>query len=412
MARRATQSVAFAIAAIGLGVGSAGALPTDPPVELVGLAPSVTEQISYDDNLYRLPSSVDPVTIFGPKAERGDWMNLLSVRLAGRWPAGRQDIYLDAHVDDNYFLEASDLNHVSGAGVLRWDWTAGESTGQIGVNYQRFFPGFANYRLPDLNLVTREQYFATGNFRFGPTWSINGSVQRARTFQSLPVRKIDEFSSNLGSVGLQLDTKVGNQYGIDYSYTRATFPFPTIINALPFDRDYHSSLVSARATYKLTTTLNLVGDWGYLKREYTLASAAENFSGDQWHANLIWQPDEKLMFTFLGARELTAYVDAESQYFIFIRGGMAAEWQVTRKIAIRLDAIRESRRYVADPIAPGVGSLLRRDTQNTGTLALVVAPTRSFVITTTYKYERRDSNLPTLIYDDAIASLSLLYSFR
>lgn len=377
----------------------------------MGLAGSITEQISYDNNLYRLPPSIDPTATFGPKAERDDFINLLSLRLTGRWPKGRQDLYLDAHVDDNRFHNATYLNHVAGAGVLRWDWALGESTGQIGINYERFFPGFANYRLPDLNLVTRQQGFATGNFRFGPTWSINGSVRRAETFQSLKALKTNEFSSNLGSFGLQLDTKVGNQYGVDYSYTRATFPFDPIVGGLPFERDYYANLLAGRMLYHLTTTLSLQGDWGYLKRESTSASASQNYSGDIWHAAVAWQPAEQLTITLLGARELTANVDAESQYFISNRGGVRLDWQVTRKVDLRFDGVRENRRYVADLTILDFG-LLRKDSQNTGTVTFVLAPTRNFVITTAYRIDRRDSNQPTLIFDDSTGRIAFLYQFR
>lgn len=385
--------------------------PLEKPEELVGLAATVTEQVSFDNNLYRLPDWMDPTTIFGPNAKRDDYLNVLSFRLAGRWPKGRQDLYVDAHIDDNRFRTATELNHVEGAGVARWDWTIRDSTGQVGVNYQRFFPGFANYRLPSLNLVTKEQGFATGNFRLGPTWSINAAARRDRTFESLDVLKINENSDNQGSLGLQLDTKVGNQYGFDYSYTRAKFPFPTLILGVPFDKDYYSSLAAGRMTYHATTTLTLQGDFGYLKREYTAASASQDFSGDIWHASIIWQPAEQWTITLLGARELTAYVDAESQYFISNRGGATFDWQMTRKVDLRLDAVREKRRYVADPTNLTIG-FLRDDTQDTGTLTLVLAPTRNFVITAGYRYDKRDSNYVSLGYVDSTARLAFLYQFR
>ncbi len=195
------------------------------------------------------------------------------------------------------------------------------------------------------------------------------------------------------------------------SYTRAKFPFETIISGLPFDRDYYSNLLAARMLYHLTTTLSLQGDWGYLKREYTAANASQNFSGDIWHASVASQPQEKLTITLLGARELTAYVDAESQYFVSNRGGVSFDWQVTRKVDLRFEGVREDRRYVADPANVSVG-LLRKDSQNTGTVTLVLAPTRNFVITTAYRIDRRDSSLPTLIFDDSTGRVAFLYQFR
>ena len=411
MSRRGIERGLLTTAAALFAGGSLSAVADDKPVELVGLAPSITEQISYDNNLYRMPSDIDPKSIFGPDATRGAWINTASLRLAGRWPAGRQALYFDAHADQNNFQGASGLDHVSGAGVARWDWTLRDSTGQIGATYQRFFPGFANYRLPEINLVTRQQYFATGNFRLGPTWSINGAVRRAETFQSLPVRKIDEFSSNIGSVGLQLDTKVGNQYGIDYSYTRSTFPFPTIINNAPFIRDYYDSTAALRTKYALTPTLLFTADWGYLKREYQPASASRNFSGDIWHGSLAWQPSEKLSFTLLGARELTAYIDAESEYYIATRGGASLQWQLNYKIALRFDGTREQRRYVGVPGDP-ITVRLRQDTENFGTASLIIAPRRNFVITASGHIDNRRSNFGTLSFDDTIGSLMFTLSFR
>ena len=80
---------------------------------------------TYDTNLFRLPSGIDVAALVGPGASRQDHIATGSAGLDGQWYVGRQQILLNARVDDNRFAQNSDLNNVSGLGSLTWNWEFG-----------------------------------------------------------------------------------------------------------------------------------------------------------------------------------------------------------------------------------------------------------------------------------------------
>src|SRR5271169_6309544 len=85
----------------------------------------IADQFSYDDNLYRLPSSFAVPAAAGPLATRADSFNSVTLGGNGRWFSDIQALSLDFRADDNHFIHNDSLDNISGKGNLEWDWRLG-----------------------------------------------------------------------------------------------------------------------------------------------------------------------------------------------------------------------------------------------------------------------------------------------
>jgi hypothetical protein len=105
----------------------------------------LSDQFTYSDNLYGLPSYTDVTAVAGPLATRGDSFNSISLGGDGRWFSDNQVFGLNFRADENRFTHNDSLNNVSGQGNLEWDWRLQTDwSGQVGVSYYRGLANFAN----------------------------------------------------------------------------------------------------------------------------------------------------------------------------------------------------------------------------------------------------------------------------
>jgi hypothetical protein len=120
----------------------------------------VAEQLTYDDNLYGLPSNADVAALAGPHARRQDLIDSVSLGADVHWFSGHQAVGVDFRVDDNRFSHNDALNNTSGIGNLVWDWRLGGNlSGQAGADYYRALVSFANTNYYARDLVERVEYF-------------------------------------------------------------------------------------------------------------------------------------------------------------------------------------------------------------------------------------------------------------
>jgi hypothetical protein len=143
--------------------------------------PFVADDVSYDSNIYRLPTQftdLGSLNGIGHGATRSDTDNSASAGADAEWlPGNRQTIDLDLKVDDNRYFHNSDLNNISSTDRLVWNWGLGSAlSGQVGADYTRQLAGFLNTVVYSKNSLEEAEYFAAGRYQIGPRWAIFGGV--------------------------------------------------------------------------------------------------------------------------------------------------------------------------------------------------------------------------------------------
>jgi exopolysaccharide biosynthesis operon protein EpsL len=366
--------------------------------------------ILYDDNLFRQPAgsnlSAGPTPL-----HRQDEIERLSAGIQGSWALARQNFELKAHADENRFQQNDNLNNLSGNAALTWDWRLGHRWyGQVGTDYARSLANFANNLVLDKDLLTQRGSLAGATFELGPHWYIHGDVRWASASHSAAVRRVDNDNIRTQKFGVELKLSSTDSVGWNYRHGNADYSGGLLVaNAGSIDRSYDESSSVIWLKYALSGKTDLNCEGGYLRRNYPNA-AIGNFSGATARGTLTWHPGAKTSVALTGWRNLTAYIDAESDYFVTRGASITPSWAPTGKITTSVAVSWERQNYIgsnptiaADP--------LRRDTVKSVQANATYAPVRALQLDLSYRREQRDSNRATLAYADNLAVLGVRFMF-
>jgi hypothetical protein len=374
-----------------------------------GLHFYVDAQSAYDDNLFRLPGSLNSQQVGQlPGAIRDERIDSGSIDMTGNWTAGLQAVVLDLQAQNNRFAHNTALDNTAADGKLEWDWRLTDRwSGKVGGNFDRALASFANNYFLGKDLLDTSGYFGEFDWRLGTHWVATATAKRTTTSHSAVIRKVDDYSSNSGAFDIDYTDSLGDVFGGEYRYANGLYPHEAEINGLPFDRSYHDSTTGFHITYLLTGKTTFRGSAGYLKRTYPNAVIG-NFSGNIWRASLEWQASAKSDLLISAWRELNAYLDSQSDYFVSQGASIAPTWTPTEKLALSLTYSRERESYIGSnpgPLTPAG----RRDTVTSGQLAATWTPRRFLTATLSYRLARRQSDISALAFDDHIVSLNVRF---
>ncbi len=382
---------------------AADSIPAEAP-EIYAL-----EQLSYDNNLYRLPAYFG-TDVIGPNLSRADHINTIAAGGFHELRFGSQLIEGEIRVADNRFVRNSDLNNTSGNAKLTWLWRLSPFlTGDAGGTFSRSLAGFANTRFQGRDLVDTGEYFASGHLKFAAHWQLNAGIRNSDTTHTLDTRRFDNFRSRSANAGFEYVTTELDSFGFDYRYTDATFPYLIGIGSIPFDRSYHDSAARFISRYALSGKTQLDFSAGYLRRIYPNDTFG-SFSGTVWKAAVQWQATGKTQVDFAVWRDLTAYVDAESDYFVARGESVSPTWNATERISLSLDASWIDQKY----IGASTSSLefdSRHDRVRSQQANLKYTPRDWIALQLSYKLEQRDSNRAQFPYSDKLLWASLTATF-
>src|SRR5882672_5415756 len=115
------------LSALGLVMVSVAAARAEPVDENNPVEFYVADQITYDDNLFRVPPSLlqtDPAAVTVQSIS--DYLNRISAGVHARWAASRQVFLIDLRLDNVNYKDNSDLDYFGGNADLNWKWQAGK----------------------------------------------------------------------------------------------------------------------------------------------------------------------------------------------------------------------------------------------------------------------------------------------
>ncbi|MDP9090021.1 MAG: outer membrane beta-barrel protein [Pseudomonadota bacterium] len=372
-----------------------------------------TEQFASDDNLFRLPSGSQYLaSLVGPGASRSDRINSVMAGLEGQWTFGRQGILFDAHAGNNSYHDNDRLNNTSGAADLMWDWRAGRLwTGQVGAVYGRALANFQNTFVYGRDLVDTIQYYGKAAGQFGPHWMLFGGAAERRASNSAETQKANDFRGNSGNIGVRYVASSETTLALNYEYATGDYPRESVVTfqGLPFNRTYRANTARFLASIPIGAKSVLEASVGYQKRDYPFSDVG-SFKGDVWSALYTWQPSPKTRLVFNSSRQISAYLDAESLYFVSTGFSIAPTWQPTEKLTVSLQASSEKQNYTG----PGAGVALflsRRDHLSGEQAGLTYTPRNFLIFKFNYALQQRTSDIARFHYDDKLASASVTVKF-
>lgn len=365
-----------------------------------------TERYSYEDNLFHVADGVRLSDIGAPEVESiDDFVNRASVGIQARLDAARQVFSTNLRLDDVRYQNNDQLNYRGGSGLLNWDgrfgrrWSAG-----VDARYDRTLASYTNYQVYTRDVVETASYNGELRYAIGSRWALLGAATLVEADHSAETRKIDKFKGETARGGIQYQTPAGNTFGVDYRSTQARFPIADAVpGGLPYKYDETQSGVNIAYAFTGITRINLRG--AYLDRDYADARLGD-YSGAIWDGTLHWAPRTKLYFDLKGWHKLTAYSDAESDYFVSDGGSIGPTWEPTAKLTVSAVVSYEKQDYLSDSASLSSSSQ-REDEVSTALLGIGYAPRDFMTIALAYRWIDRDSNSALKGYGASVVSAQI-----
>jgi hypothetical protein len=368
----------------------------------------------YDSNLFRVPSGVGSVTtLVSPTASRSDRLSTISAGGDGQWLLGRQLFQLDLHADQNWFARNSFLNNTAGNANLLWNWeVGGHFSGTAGATYSHSLVSFGQALYLGRDLIDSANYFGTARYQVGPHWAVYGGVNESTIAHSAVAAQSGNFRTQAGSAGIEYAVGVSDTLSLEYHYDQGRFRAgqTETFNGVTFSPNFHDDTALFTVKHSFSDKTQLLADAGYVKRFYPNTQVGA-YSGVTWRGTLNWQPTEKTQLAFIASRELHAYLESQTDYFVFTGGSIAPSWFATDKISVSMLFSYGKQDYIQT--STSVVALGPINTKGASESANVnYAPRDNWLVSLGYIHAKRTSNAASFRYGDDLATFSVLYKTR
>jgi len=370
----------------------------------------VGDQFVYDDNVFRLPTKYISLPGFlAPTASRQDHIETVSIGTDDHFQFMRQSVAFEAQIAANYFARNTFLDNASGSGDAIWNWEFGDRlSGDAGIDYLRQLANSEQTLFYGKDLVSNTVYYGDASYLLNPDWHVNGGVRTNETSNSAIQVQINNFHSKSGNVGIEYGPTDGDKIGWEYRYTDARAiqnPAETGLNY----RTYNENTTRVSIEYTIAPKTVVDAYYGYLKRSYP-GTTPGAFSGDIWRAGFTWDATEKTRVNVQAWRDLEAYFDAQSNYFVSKGESISPTWIVTSKLQLNGTLLWVKQDYIAsNPSFYVLGG--RQDSAPTRQVNAIYNPTRAVSVTMGYDHEHRSSTQAFFNYEDRLWTLSVRITF-
>lgn len=349
----------------------------------------VAEQVSYTNNLFHLsPTEVIPPEFSEQGAARHDSISRTTAGMRWNWKAGRQEAHANVRVSDVRFQNSDYLDHVAHEGDIEWKWALGSKlSGKLGLGHERALASFTNYQYFDKDLVDADSYDGELQLHLNPSWSLIGTADFARVRHDADDRESSNFNGESAGVALAYTAPTLNRIALELQSTATEFPDAEVAGEKP---SFDETVTRLHITYLFSVKTTLDLSLGRLERDGNDAYGTD-YSGTVANLAFDWRPREQYGFQITGWRDLRAYIDDQTDYFVSQGVGVGPLWEPTRHLTIRLRLAYEKQDYIGDNVTR-TSDPRRQDIVRSARLALSYQPWRNLLFNLRWTEETRDSN--------------------
>ena len=313
----------------------------------------------------------------------------------------------DARYQDNDYLD-----YTGGDASLQLDLRMLTAlSGRLSGAYGRKLADFANTLGTDRDLIETFNYNGYLRYEIGPRWSISAGGGRIETEHDLDRRQQENLEADLGRVSIDYQTPSFHSFGLEYRYMDAKFP-NAILDANGLSQsDYEENAALARFTYTATVRTQFRLSGGYVERERPnswMAPAITKATCGARKSTGNHARSSRLLFA--AWRELRAYTDVESDYFISDGFSLAPTWSPTEKLIFALSVAYEDQEYINTRDLDLHRARQRNDDVLSGVFTFTYKPREQLALELSYRGSDRDSNRINRRYDAQTAGIAIRWS--
>lgn len=372
------------------------------------VSPYIAESITYDDNLLRLSKEADPLLVSG-QTSTAETIKQTIVGIKLDWKQDRQNVIVDASINESQFARFSLLDYSGKNLQARWNWQLGNDlSGALGYTTNTVLGSFAELQRLVGNLSTQQHTFFDGAWQARPSLRLNGAVSRdTNSLTSSPANGNELMNYE---VGAYFTPPSGNELGIRAMRQIGIYPVKQLIFGIPVDNGYTQDQFLATVKWQYSGHILANGQAGIVSRTQNQLSSRD-FSGRTMHGTLTWLASGKSQIAMSAWDEIDPYDDLTTSYTLSQGLSLSTNWNPTAKLGMAAQLQHLKRDFLGDPGLLLFPQPTRHDILNSASLSVNYQPVRAASISASIQTEHRGSNRALMDYADNSANLSVSLKF-
>lgn len=368
---------------------------------------TATAGYSYDNNVYRLPSSVDPKLVIGHSSKSDRIRSiLLGINIDKKY--SNQNVMFSANATNNKYDTFSSLDYNGTAYSAAWNWTmSSRLSGALSVRRVQTLNSFAETQTYSRNLQTQDNRHLNADWLIGSGWHVFMGAQTTEISNSIStINNLSYFSraeewgvkyipAGKGSMALVSRNIHANTVNFSPDYTKQ------------IDAGYAERQEELQFNWPFSGKSELSGSLVGIRHTYPLF-AQRNYSGLQHRLGYAWGITDKFHLNARIQKNINSWLDAASSYYVSDTILISPTWQVSSKIDMRIEFSQGRSDYrgaIAANTAP------RHDEDRSSLIGLGWQPQKSVKLMASMQHSRRNSNYGSYSYSDNLANLSITTTF-
>jgi exopolysaccharide biosynthesis operon protein EpsL len=372
---------------------------------------TLTETITYDDNIFKSPDNVGPRAGFNTKADR------ISVTTAGlRFDKPYAQQRLQFEVVQTYrryevfdYLNTEALNYKAA-----WQWKLTPYlTGTLSADRAQTEVPFIDVGGTQRNTRTIESRNLNIDGWLGGAWHLLAGIGQTDSKTEQAIIAAPSFTSTRTEAGVRYDSKSGNSI----TFTQRWAPAVTVNQRLDpvnlIETDYRDTESEVKAAWKLSGRSSLDGRLTHKIRTNEHFSQRD-FSGNAGELRYVWTPTGKLQLDFTLGRNVLPYsafgnITQNSTYSVDQTQTVGGLLQVDARISMNFSFTRRTTDYLGPIFA--VTAPARSDESRSARIGMNWKPHRNIALNGSVSHDQRESNAAGFQFKGNVATLGLTLTF-
>ena len=371
---------------------------------IIDINPNINGSINYDDNIFRLPSSVK-------NDESSDVVKTVQVGVDVNLRLSRQLISVSANINENKYNRFNILDNTGGAYALGWNWRLGNDLyGVLSHSKTEAIAGFNEIRSASKNLRSTKRDLVSLNWDFHPDWTIYLNGEQFKTENALSSFSTLDRKDNAIETGLRYQNTLGTQLGLSYRSSESNYPNRTGFSQFIFGDESKQKILGVSAAWLPTAKTRINMRLSQVKIQYK-NKPQRDFNGFSQRWDISHSLTSKVSLNAAAYQEVSPIDDIESTYVETTGANVNSAWAITSKTTLRGGLGYEQRDYLGSAVLLAAGDSNRNDESLIGSLSLQYIPTYKTSLQLQYQGEKRTSNINSQSYQFNNLNFSIRYDF-
>ena len=371
------------------------------------LSYSASAGFTFDNNLFKLPSGVDPQLAIG-QSNKSDVIQTESLGINLDKKYANQEIIFRGNVTNNKYNTFSNLDYTNSVYSAAWN---GNLTSRLSVGLSdsrtQSLNTFADIHVYSRNLTTIDTSHLSADWWLQSNWHLTFGATNSKTTTSQSVINNQSYTSKVAEWGVK--------------YAPANGSTMAFVSRIIQNENINSPLNYNQLVDTQSTDTQMELDLNWLSSGKSMLSGnliniihqnptfnQRDFSGTEGGINYLYSFNDKSSLNISFNRGISSWYDFSSSYIVNDTFSIAPSWQISTKTNMHIAVSQSKANYFA-PIVPNTTA--RLDESQTETLGLNWTPQRSVTLSASVQNSSRNSNFSSYEYDDKSASLSLQINF-